>query len=240
MKIAIMSDIHGNADALEKVLADAEREGVSRVLCCGDMVGYGPEPARVIALLRAHGVKCVMGNHDAAVAGVRGTEHMVEEAFNGVQRDRVRLDEGARDWLRSLPYEATCGGVAIAHGSFDEPETFQYVMDTRDADRCFYARSERMLFIGHTHLPCAYAYTPSRTLLAGPRDFMANPDLNYLINVGSVGCPRDVALSSYVIFDEDTGIVQFRRLPFDLDGYRRTLVRVGQPIPGWVDRLGNA
>lgn len=240
MKLAVISDIHGNAEALEKVLADAEREGVSRVLCCGDMVGYGPEPARVIALLRAHGVMCVMGNHDAAVAGVRGTEHMVEEAFNGVVRDRGRLDDDALGWLRSLPYVATVGDVAIAHGDFSKPAAFQYVMDRRDADPCFWARSERMLFIGHTHLPCAYAYTPSRTLMSEPRDFMANPELNYLINVGSVGCPRDVALSSYVIYDEGTGIVQFRRLPFDLGGYRRTLVRVGQPIPDWVDDLGNA
>ena len=104
MKYAIISDIHANPAALERVLADAERCGAEKVVCAGDVVGYGPDPAGAIRILRERGIPTVMGNHDAAVSGWRDTDGMIDTAREGTERHRRELGKGDLDWLRALPY----------------------------------------------------------------------------------------------------------------------------------------
>ena len=104
MKYAIISDVHANPVALEKVLADAEQCGVEQVVCAGDVVGYGPDPAGAIRILRERGIPVVMGNHDVAVADYVGIGYMIGSAQDGVTRHRAELGEDDLAWLGSLPY----------------------------------------------------------------------------------------------------------------------------------------
>ena len=104
MKYAIISDIHANPPALERVLADAERCGAEKVVCAGDVVGYGPDPVGTIRILRERGIPTVMGNHDAAVSGWHNTDGMVDTAREGTERHRRQLGVDDLDWLRSLSY----------------------------------------------------------------------------------------------------------------------------------------
>ena len=239
MKVAIMSDVHANPMALERVLADAEQCGVEQVVCAGDVVGYGPYPSETIRILREREIPTVMGNHDRAVAEYVGTGHMIGSAQDGVARHRAELGEDDLAWLRSLPYVYLGDGFEVAHASFcPSPMSMGYVHDRLDARDSLFNGRERIEFIGHTHLEALYrvkteGYPDCERL--EPKDFKMDDKWSYLVNVGSVGYPRVKPYSSYVIFDSATGEVQFRRVEFDFAGYKAALQAKSIPIPPFLE-----
>ena len=129
MKYTIISDVHANPSALERVLADAEHFGAGKVVCAGDVVGYGPDPAGAIKILRERGIPTVMGNHDVAVVGWRDTNGMIGSAREGTERHRRELGADDLDWLRSLPYVYENDGFAVAHANFANPHFMDYIHD---------------------------------------------------------------------------------------------------------------
>lgn len=239
MKVAIMSDVHANPMALERVLADAEQCGVEQVVCAGDVVGYGPDPAGTIRILREREIPTVMGNHDVAVADYFGDCTMNDWARAAVARHRAELDDDDKDWLRSLPYVYLGDGFEVAHASFYEPMSMRYVHDEQDARDSLFNGRERRQFIGHTHLEALLrveteGYPDCERL--EPKDFKMDDKWMYLVNVGSVGYPRVKPYSSYVIYDSVTGEVQFRRVEFDFVGYKAALRAKSMPIPPWMEK----
>ena len=242
MKVAIMSDVHANPMALERVLADAEQCGVEQVVCAGDVVGYGPYPSETIRILREREIPTVMGNHDRAVAEYVGTGHMIGSAQDGVARHRAELGEDDLAWLRSLPYVYLGDGFEVAHASFcPSPMSMGYVHDRLAARDSLFNGRERLQLLGHTHLEALYRvgfvsdphYPDSEQL--EPHDFKMEDKWMYVINVGSVGYPRVKPYSSYVIFDSATGEVQFRRVEFDFAGYKAALLAKSIPIPPFLE-----
>ncbi len=243
MKVAIMSDVHANPMALERVLADAEQCGVEQVVCAGDVVGYGPDPAGTIRILREREIPTVMGNHDVAVADYFGGCTMNDWARAAVARHRAELDDDDKDWLRSLPYVYLGDGFEVTHASFcPSPMSMGYVHDRLAArDSLFNGRKERQ-FIGHTHLEALFRvgfvsdphYPDSEQL--EPHDFKMDDKWMYVINVGSVGYPRVKPYSSYVIFDTATGEVQFRKVEFDFAGYKAALQAKSIPMLPLMER----
>ena len=220
MKYAILSDIHANAEALRRVLADATQNGADRIVCLGDIVGYGPLPAETLALVRQAASLVLAGNHDDAVSG-RGSA----EAFNGlaadaVTRHRAALSADDLAWLKGLPYVGTLDGARAAHGDFVDPPKFYYVDDAEGAAANFAATDAPLLFVGHTHVPALAVVGDSGTVhLTGPQDFTLEPNKRYIVNPGSVGYPREangVCQSSYVIYDSTARTVEFRFLPFSV------------------------
>ena len=135
MKYAIISDIHANPPALERVLADAERCGAKEVVCAGDVVGYGPDPAGAIRILRERGIPTVRGNHDAAVAGWRDTDGMIGAAREGTERHHRELGQEDLDWLRALPAVYEGDGFAVAHANFAAPLGMDYIGRARELRR---------------------------------------------------------------------------------------------------------
>ena len=242
MKFAIISDVHANPMALERVLADAEQRGVEQVVCAGDVVGYGPYPSETIRILRDREIPTLMGNHDRAVAEYVGTGNMIGSAADGVARHRAELGEDDLAWLRSLSYVYPGDGFEVAHASFcPSPMSMGYVHDRLAArDSLFNGREERQ-FIGQTHLEALFRmgfvsdphYPDSEQL--EPHDFKMEDKWMYVINVGSVGYPRVKPYSSYVIFDSATGEVQFRRVEFDFAGYKAALRQKAIPLAPWMD-----
>lgn len=242
MKYAIVSDIHANPAALGRVLADAEQCGVEQVVCAGDVVGYGPDPAGTIRILREREIPTVMGNHDVAVEDYFGGCTMNDWARAAVARHRAELDDDDKDWLRSLSYVYLGDGFEVAHANFYSPMDMGYVHGRLDARDSLFNGRERIQFLGHTHLEALYRvgfvsdphYPDSEQL--EPHDFKMEDKWMYVINVGTVGYPRVKPYSSYVIFDSATGEVQFRRVEFDFVGYKAALRAKSMPIPPWMEK----
>ena len=242
LKYAIISDIHANPAALERVLADAERCGAEKVVCAGDVVGYGPDPVGAIRILRERGIPTVMGNHDAAVVGWRGTDDMIGSAREGTERHRRELGGDDLDWLRSLPYVYETDGFAVAHANFVNPHFMDYIHDRFEARDSMTSREERMLFVGHTHVPAVFTlgffsdpYFPDCRREEDERDFRMKEGCQYLVNVGTVGYPRVRPYSNYVLFDPKEGEVQFREVDFDFRGYADAMRAKSIPVPPWVE-----
>ena len=249
MRYAIISDVHANAAALRAVLQDAADAKAERIVCLGDVLGYGPEPVEALELVYRRVHVCLTGNHDDAVSGCFSTEAFTPVAAASVDRHRAALTQSAVDWLRRLPY--TCefpgedghasGSFACSHGDFADPRGFNYVLEPADATPSFLARAEPLLFVGHTHAPAVFVLGAESTPVARPPvDFALVPGERYLVNVGSVGYPRSGDhRSTYCIYDDGTRTVAFRSLPFDLEGYRAKMQGQGLDEAPWIHALAN-
>jgi diadenosine tetraphosphatase ApaH/serine/threonine PP2A family protein phosphatase len=228
--IAVISDIHGNLEALEAVLADARREGVDQVICLGDVVGYGADPNAYLARVRDESVATVLGNHDAAATDLRQAEN-----FNEIARDAIRwtseaLTEEHRKILRSLPYEFVEGDVRYVHASPDDPPSWHYILTEQEAWNAFEACLEPICFVGHSHVPLRVFLRRGRLEVVDEEVVDIAPDDRALINVGSVGQPRDGDWrASYGLFDPVLRRLIARRVEYDIEEASRKIRAAGLP-----------
>ena len=240
MRYAIISDVHANETALRAVLADAADARAEKLICLGDVLGYGPDPVAAHELLYRRAHVCLAGNHDDAVSGRFPVEDFTSFAAAAVARHRAALAPSALDWLRHLPhvcdFPGPAGGFACAHGEFSDPTRFNYVLEPSDARPSWRARAEPLLFVGHSHKPGIFVLgTSGEPHALEPMDFVLEPGKRYLVNVGSVGYPRSgVCRSFYCLYDDGTGTVSFRSLPFDLEGYRAKMNGQGLDEAPWM------
>ena len=229
---AVISDVHANLEALEAVLADIDEQKIEDVICLGDVVGYGPDPAACIDLVRRRCRVTVMGNQDAAVVGQAfGFHRLAREAIDWT---REELKPGALSlparrvrwkWLSELPARHEEEGLLFVHGSPRDP-VMEYVEEGDTVDMGF-GPSEKILeifgelagpcFIGHTHRPGVigedYQFRRPEDLPGG--EWALAPGLKCLVNVGSVGQPRDENASAcYALVG--AGAARFRRVTYDV------------------------
>ena len=236
MRYAIISDIHANAAALRTVLVDAQDMHVDRIVCLGDVLGYGPDPVQALETVYSRVHVCLAGNHDDAVCGRCSAEDFNDFAAAAVERQRKALTSQALKWLKSLPYTCAMSGFACAHGDFSAPEEFNYILESDDALPSWDVRSEQLLFVGHTHQPGIFVIGGSgMSHRLEPADFVLEDGKRYIVNVGSVGYPRSgLCRSFYCIYDDASRTVRFRSLPFDLEGYREKMGGKGLDEAPWV------
>ena len=244
MRYAIISDIHANEAALRAVLTDAADAHAEKIVCLGDVLGYGPEPVQTLELIYRRAHVCLAGNHDDAVSGRFGTDEFTPFAAAAVKRHRAALSGEAIDWLRRLPHvcefpssnENPDGDFACAHGDFSDPKNFNYVLEPEEAMPSWLERTEQLLFVGHSHKPGIFVLGESGIPHAlEPSDFVLEPGKRYLVNVGSVGYPRNgVCRSFYCIYDDLSHAVFFRSLPFDLETYREKMHGQGLDEAPWM------
>ena len=246
MLYAILSDVHANPSALEKALADARGHGAEKIVCLGDVVGYGPDPTEAVALCRSACDVTLMGNHDAAVAGLLRTDNFIAFAQDGVRRHAGALAAADIAWLRALPYQHCGKSFICVHGTLLHPERFSYMYD---ADQICHAfgqmaqRRRRLLFVGHTHQAGAFVCTAENRvrMMASGASLTMEPKEKYIVNVGSVGYPRADHDITYVLYDTRARTVVYRHLPFDFDGYLARLEAKGVIPPRWLlDYMGRA
>lgn len=246
--LALISDIHGNLPALQAVFADIASLGsVDGVFCLGDVVGYGPEPIACIDLVTARCKLYLMGNHEhALIHGPLGFHPAARRAIDWTKRviDEQPPAKRAALWdlLRSLPHQHQLGEVLLVHGSPRDP-VMEYVLesdtwegaDPRKLDECF-ARTPRLAFFGHTHRPGVFTsdhcFLPASDL---PDGFRVD-DGKYLINVGSVGQPRDRdPRACYALYTGDS--IYFRRVAYDARLTAERLRAVPELDPRFAERL---
>lgn len=235
MKYAIISDIHANQQAWNAVLLDIRSRGADRIICLGDSIGYGPNPAEVLESLHGTVDHFVLGNHEAALCGKIDDESFNPEARAAIAWTRTRVSRPAVQFLLDHPLTLAGPGFRCAHAEFAEAGRFCYAFTAYDATPSWNTVPEPLLFIGHTHRPCIMVLGRSGIpRMTEPEDFLLEKGKRFLVNVGSVGQPRDGGtLSTYCLFDDRAGAVYWRRLPFDLDAFREAHYRAGLPVaPG--------
>lgn len=229
MRYAIVSDIHSNLQAWNAVLLDIRSSDIDAIISLGDVIGYGPNPLEVLESIYSNIDHFVLGNHDAVVCGKMDGGLFNDRARELIEWTAARLGRNATRFLRKLPLSLDGGSFRGTHGDFSDPAAFNYVIDPVDAVPSWEAVREPLLFVGHTHCPGIFLLGPSgRPHAVGPQDFVVEEEKRYLVNVGSVGQPRDGdARSTYCVFDTEEKSVCWRRVPFDLDAYRAAMQTAG-------------
>lgn len=231
MRIAIVSDIHANLQAWKAVWLDIRSMAVDRVISLGDVVGYGPSPADVLEAVWTSIDYFALGNHDAAICGKIDTEFFNDTARALIKWTSAQLAARAVQELSKWPMTIAGEGFRCAHGEFGHPALFRYVLEAQETEASWRSTNEPLLFIGHTHYPCLHVLGASGTPhMLEPQDFALENGKRYMINVGSVGHPRDGdPRASYCIYDTAEAAVFWRRIPFDLDAYYAALQKTDIP-----------
>lgn len=223
MRIGILSDIHANYEALSAALHAFESERIDRYYCLGDTVGYGGSPNECADLVQQVATATILGNHDAAVAGRMDYSYYYEAARQALDVHKRLLSPGNLDWLQTLPYshKVEDADVELCHGSPVRLEEFEYIFAPEQAEECLpiYDKLAHLTLIGHSHLCKVFALTSNGVRELPAKDLTLEPDLKYIISVGSIGQPRDGDnRASYTLFDTDTLRFEFKRVEYDVEG----------------------
>jgi diadenosine tetraphosphatase ApaH/serine/threonine PP2A family protein phosphatase len=239
---AFISDIHGNLDALEVVLADLAAQGVDRTVCLGDIVGYGPEPNPCVKRVSERCQHTVIGNHDVAALGRMDTLGFNDYARAASDWTMNALDEESRKFLSDLPLELLLDGMRLVHASPLDPDRWTYILSYQEARRQFAAFAEHLCFVGHSHLPVVIEeWDGEINALSFPEDIplRLHRDRRYLVNVGSVGQPRDRdPRTGYVWYDDSLDAVMLRRLEYPIAAVQKKILDAGLP-PFLAQRLAD-
>lgn len=235
VRTAILSDIHGNLEALRACVAHARRQRVDRWAFLGDFVNYGADPVACLDLVRELGsdaVLAVRGNHDAGALGGL-CETMLPVAREALYWTREQLGVGERDFLAALPLVARLDDALLVHASADAPAQWEYMTGIPQARRCLAATEASPIFAGHLHQPALY-HQAARTVRAfSPPPGVAVPlvaSRRWLALAGSVGQPRDGnCAAAYLIFDARLREATFFRVPYDHRAAARKIVAAGLP-----------
>lgn len=232
MRYAIISDLHANWQAWSSVSADIRANRVDSVVCLGDVVGYGPRPEEVVASVRTVTGDFVLGNHDAAACGRLDPTIFNERARNLIEWTANRLSPDTLAFLKQVPLSYQRDDLLFVHAEIEQPGRFLYIESGEEARRQLAFTSANLVFIGHTHEPLVYRSGPSGGDRLPDDDIELSGDCRYLVNVGSVGDPRGnfETRASYVLFDSEAKRLHFRKVEFDIEGYRRDLDEMGLRI----------
>lgn len=230
MRYGIYSDIHGNLEALQAVLATLKREKVDRFICAGDIVGYGSNPKECIQLVVEHESIIVAGNHDYAVAEKLNIEFFNNYAKAAVVWTREQLSENEKKFLANLDLVQYIEDVlTVVHGTLNFPEMFEYIQSSYDAHLSLELLETPVCFYGHSHVPVAFhqGQTVSFTM---EEEITISPNRKTLVNVGSVGQPRDEnPRACCAVYDDEIGKVWIHRVEYDIDRTIEKIVQAGLP-----------
>jgi len=238
VRIGIFSDVHGNVEALEVVLKALEEERVNRSFCLGDLVGYGPNPNRCVEKVMQFSDRVVAGNHDHAATGQTPTTYFNEYARMAIDWTRKVLSSNSMINLNRLPVVLIEGEITLVHATPDKPEAWHYIFTYADARRSFGVLKTPLCFVGHSHAPGAFVRNEEGEIFThNPTEITLEEGKTYIINVGSVGQPRDGdPRASYGILDTEERRFQLKRLTYPVEVVQEKMWRENLP-PALIDRL---
>ena len=231
MRYAIVSDVHGNLEALETVLDNLQRTGYDLLLCLGDLVGYGPNPNECCQLIRETNGVVIAGNHDWAAVGKTGIEYFNTFARMAIRWTSEVLSEENKAYLKGLPLRWIEGDILMVHSAPSEPSLWNYVLSPEEACQEFRTFSERICLIGHSHQPVLFTQQEDGCHKMGFEGLKLNPDLRYIVNVGSVGQPRDGDFrAAACIYDTKRGFMELKRYAYDVRRTQEKMAEVKLPV----------
>ncbi len=236
-RIAIFGDVHGNIHALDACLAHMQKQKVTRFLCLGDLVGYGAFPVDCLRRVASlHGI-ILQGNHDEAAASEISLAEYSDGARAGVEFSRRKLTAVWRGLLGNLPLVYLDESFSACHAAPFAPALWPYVLDESVAALSLRSQPRPICFIGHTHRPAIWSISAKGALLSPPETQQLPAGRRFLINVGSIGQPRDDDWrASYAIFEPATRRLEFHRVAYEIAKAQSAILRAGLP-PALADRL---
>ena len=233
MRIAIISDIHANYEALEAILSDSKDQKVEDIVCLGDIVGYGANPNECIELVRKNCPLCILGNHDAAAVGLLSTDHFNVHAKIAIDWTVDNLTESAQSFLRSFPLKKNRTGSTFVHATPYEPNMWYYITSLEEAAFNFQFFDTTFCFVGHTHIPIIIVLEKEKEVYVHQGtsiDWADRKQARFLINTGSVGQPRDRnPKSCYGILDSETQTFSLRRVEYDIVKAQNKMRKIKMP-----------
>lgn len=218
MRYAVFSDVHGNLESLQRALGLLAPD--DELICLGDMVGYGPNPNECVRLLRDRCRHAVLGNHDLAALENYGVEYFNDAARAAIAWTQGVLDEESRSWLNTLPYELRFPEFLLVHGA--PVNYFEYILDKRTAAQAFARTDAPLVFIGHTHIAEYWMHDGSATVglkhMQNGGELILEENKRYIVDVGSVGQPRDLnPHASFVFYEPEKRRIEWVRYPYPID-----------------------
>jgi predicted phosphodiesterase len=230
MRYGIVSDVHGNLEALEVVFEHLAGERIDKYVFLGDAVGYGANPDEVCDLLREKVEFAVVGNHDAALTRRIDYSDYYEAARHGIDWCRERLSSENYEWLKNLPYTQRDGDILFSHGAPVAPELFDYLFSAEQVFEMMDGLEELppVTFIGHSHLTIAFRIKHDDVMPLSAHVIECDPAAQYIITAGSVGQPRDRNPKTCCgIYDAEARTFAFRRLKYDQLKTRQKIIDAG-------------
>jgi predicted phosphodiesterase len=221
MRVAVLSDIHGNRQAFEAVLEAVAAARVDEVWCLGALVGYGADPNDCVALARRSTDVCLAGNHDMAVTGALPLDEFSRGAALAARWTQEVIEDEHLAWLSALRPRGAQHDVGLYHASPRDP-VWEYVLSALLAELCLDAQSHRVCLVGHSHVALSFVRRTGETATGEPRrggDELDLSDGEWLVNPGSVGQPRDGdPRAAWLLLDIEAWVATWRRTPYDISG----------------------
>jgi predicted phosphodiesterase len=233
MRYGVIADVHGNAHALDAVLAFLSTQEVDGYLCAGDLVGYGPMPNECVRQVLALPGRCVAGNHDLIALGRLADERCIPLAKASLRWTRGVLEADVQELLADLPLGVGDDGIAVRHGSLSDPQA--YVVTDEEARACLEDLERTLpatdvLVLGHTHRPMAFSRRRGALLRSGTGQVDLPHDEPILLNPGAVGQSRSADdRARLMVLDTAERVASFHALDYDVEACRQALLERGLP-----------
>jgi predicted phosphodiesterase len=232
MRFAFISDIHANLEALEAVLADIDKKETDEILCLGDVVGYGANPNECAEIIAKRCKSVLLGNHDAVATNLLTTQHFNVHAKIAIEWTTQTLTQSNKTFLAALPVSKTTDLITMAHSTPYEPGMWYYITSLEEAAYNFQFFDTKICLVGHTHIPMIIVLDGEEIYVHPEKQISYNEreDRRLLINIGSVGQPRDrIPDSSYGILDTDEKTFTLYRIPYDILKAQSKMKKIKMP-----------
>lgn len=230
MRYGIFSDVHSNLEAFTAVLDAFSRKKINRYLCIGDIVGYGADPKECIRKTKELNAVIVEGNHDWASAGFMDAAYFNLYAKKAVEWTQTVLSDEEKEFLRSLKLVYQTDDITLVHGTLERPEAFSYIFDTRTAQKTMELSNTQLCFVGHSHVPVVFSSKGGSLSYSFESKVEILPQTRYIINVGSVGQPRDGdPRACFAIYDTETKKIEIERIQYNIKVAQEKIIEAGLP-----------
>ncbi len=232
MKIALISDLHGNLEALNVVVNNIRKQSIKKIICLGDLVGYGANPNECIEIVSEVAEIVIAGNHDWAVLDKTDYSNFNPVAKAAIEWTKKNTKTKNLEYLNRLAISATTKSESflLVHSTPKDPEKWHYLFDVRDFEFQLNYFEEKCCFIGHSHEPLFFNFRGSTGELCAKNPLKLEKKCRYIINVGSIGQPRDYdPRAAYMIVDTNSETVELIRLPYDIPTAQKKIIEAGLP-----------
>lgn len=233
MRFAFISDIHANFEALEAVVEDIDSQNIDEVICLGDIVGYGANPNECCELIKNKCPVTLLGNHDAAAVDLLSTQHFNIHAKIAIEWTSQTLKKESESFLKTLPYKATKTSMTLVHATPYEPNMWYYITSLEEAAFNCQFFDTQLCLVGHTHIPIIIVLDKDKELYVHQDTVIHLDEIKesrLLINVGSVGQPRDRnPKSCYGIFDNEKAEFTYRRVTYNIEKTQAKMKKIKMP-----------
>jgi len=238
MKYALLSDIHSNLEAFQAVIQDLAKEKVDDVFFLGDIVGYGADPGQCIELLQELTTHSIAGNHDWAAVGLTETVSFNPVARTAIEWTAGKITARQQAFLAQLPLIKKYPHSTLVHATPHHPEAWDYLLSLEEASESFTCSDQHICFTGHSHAPPTFVKDEEGTVSVLPDTTFTLKDAHrYIINVGSVGQPRDGnPHAAYGIYHADDARFILKRIPYAVERAQKKIIEAGLP-PFLASRL---